>query len=453
MKSIKKGLIILVGLISLFIFTNRLNASSGYISVTSSRTSMVVGNVFYVDVTLSSSTPLGSLEYTISYDSSKVRLESGQSTVMWYTPNSSTYSQTFSYTFKTIAAGSSNVSVKSYGAYAYDESLMSLSAGSVTVSAITQAQLEASYSKNNNLSDISVSEGSLSPAFNKDTLEYSVVVGSNVEKITIGASCEDRYASVNGTGEHAVSEGDNKFELKVTAENGSAKTYTVTVKVEDKNPIKKEYNGKEYTVVKRASSITVPDTYTLTVIKIGEVEVPSLYSEVTKMTLLALKNDKGETLLFVYDKDSGKISPYNEIKTGSFKLYVTEAKSVPEGYKKIDLKIGDYTVVAYESKEYKTIIINALDIESNTSGLYVYDKDNNSVIKYNDTYDKKMVELAKTNKNFLYIIIGIGAEALLMTILVIVLSIKKNNLKKKILSFEETIKSKKKKKEEVKAEE
>lgn len=449
MKIIKRVSLLIVSLLSIFIFMDKLNASSGYISVSSNRNSLVVGGSVYVDVTISSSDVLGTWEFSISYDSSKLRLESGTPSIVDY-GDGSTKSRTYSYTFKSIAEGTSTVSVKSYNAYAWDETSMSLSAGSTSISAITQAQLEASYSTNNNLSEISLSEGTLSPEFNKETLDYTVVVGSNVEKITIGAATEDRYASFVGTGEHAISEGDNKFEIKVTAENGSSKTYTVTVKVEDKNPIEKHIDGKAYTVVKRASSIKVPETYTLIETKIGEVSVPALYSEVTKMTLLAMKNSKGETGLFVYDKINDSLASYNEVKTESAKLYVTETKSVPKGYTLTEIKIGDYTVPAY--KKNNTIVINALNIETNKEGLFIYDKETNGIITFSDENEKKIEELNKTNKNYFYIICGLGGESILLLIILIVVAVKKGKLKRKVLEIEKLINTKKDKKTKAKEE-
>ncbi len=451
MKGIKRILLLTTLLISAFVFTKELDAASGYIQVYSSRNSLVVGGTFTVDVTISSSAPLGSWEYTISYDSSKLRLTSGQASVVDY-GDGSIKSKTYSYTFKAIASGASTVTVKSYNAYAWDESKMSLSCGSERISAITQAELEASYSKNNNLKNITVSAGSLSPAFSSSVLNYTVNVGSNVEKITINAEKEDRYATVTGGGEHSLSEGDNKFDIKVTAENGSVKTYTVTVKVEDKNPVTKELDGKTYTVIKRASSIKVPETYSLTVIKINDIEVPSLYSEVTNMTLLAMKDSEGKDYLFVYDKSSDTISNYNEVKSDSARFYITKCDKVLEGYKETMTTIGEYTVPVYTSSKYNSTLVCALNIETNTSDIYFYDKDNNFFSKYNDSYDKVINDLNKTNKNFLYIIIGVGGEALLMTIILIVVLIKKNKLKKKVIAIESAIsekKDKRKKKEEV----
>ena len=49
------------------------------------------------------------------------------------------------------------------------------------------------------------------------------------EKIKINASLADSSATVAGTGEKTVSPGLNTFEVTVTAENGSKKTYKIVV--------------------------------------------------------------------------------------------------------------------------------------------------------------------------------------------------------------------------------
>ena len=232
---IKKISIFILSIILSLTCITEVNAASGTISITSSASTVVVGNTFKVTVKISSSVALGSWQYTISYDSNKVKLQSGTSNVVDY-GDGQTKSKSYTYTFKALSSGSANITVKSYRAYAWDESLMTLSAGSKTVKLITQDDLIASYSKDNKLKSITVGEYALTPAFNPDTLEYTVSVPSNIEKITLNAEVNDRSATLTGTGEKEVSEGDNIFELLVTAENGSQRKYKVNRK--------KEYNEK-----------------------------------------------------------------------------------------------------------------------------------------------------------------------------------------------------------------
>ena len=83
----------------------------------------------------------------------------------------------------------------------------------------------------NTLKSLSVSGYDLSPEFNEDTLEYSVSVPPTTTKVTIDATRKDNASKVEGTGEFEVNEGQNKFEIKVTAESGALRTYIVTVNV------------------------------------------------------------------------------------------------------------------------------------------------------------------------------------------------------------------------------
>ena len=58
----------------------------------------------------------------------------------------------------------------------------------VTLTAKTQAEIEASYSTNANLSALRVVDYVITPDFNKDILEYNLEVENEVESITIKAT-------------------------------------------------------------------------------------------------------------------------------------------------------------------------------------------------------------------------------------------------------------------------
>jgi len=63
----------------------------------------------------------------------------------------------------------------------------------------------------------------------KDDTHYSLEVSHSIEKIKIQATCEDSKATVKGTGEVSLNIGSNSFQVVVTAENGSTKTYVLDV--------------------------------------------------------------------------------------------------------------------------------------------------------------------------------------------------------------------------------
>ncbi|WP_165958108.1 cadherin-like beta sandwich domain-containing protein [Segetibacter sp. 3557_3] len=92
---------------------------------------------------------------------------------------------------------------------------------------------------NNNLSNLAVSAGSLSPAFSSGTTAYNVSVGSSTGSITITPTAEDPAAmiTVDGIGIASggtsapitLSPGNRTINIVVTAQDQSVKTYSVTV--------------------------------------------------------------------------------------------------------------------------------------------------------------------------------------------------------------------------------
>ena len=85
-------------------------------------------------------------------------------------------------------------------------------------------------STNNNLASLKVSNGKLSPGFSKGNTKYSMEVPFATSKLDISAKAEDAKATVNISNPELVAEETTTVTIKVTAENGSAKTYTINVK-------------------------------------------------------------------------------------------------------------------------------------------------------------------------------------------------------------------------------
>ena len=70
---------------------------------------------------------------------------------------------------------------------------------------------------------------SLTPTFNKDNGEYSIVVPYAVNKIKIEASAIAKTSSISGTGTHSLKVGNNEFNIVCKSEYGTTKTYKVRV--------------------------------------------------------------------------------------------------------------------------------------------------------------------------------------------------------------------------------
>ena len=84
-------------------------------------------------------------------------------------------------------------------------------------------------SPDNRLSSLSVGGYSLTPAFSNDQDTYDLVVPSNVNTITITAKTKNSKATVSGTGTVTLSGTLTTCTIKVTAQNGAVREFTVHI--------------------------------------------------------------------------------------------------------------------------------------------------------------------------------------------------------------------------------
>lgn len=435
---------IFVFLISLFMLPIIAYAGSGTINVTGTSTA-VVGNKVTITVTLSSNVGIGSWQMQLDYDKNYLQLTSSSAenggTVMANSTTSGISKKTYTFTFKTLKTGSTNVSVSSYLAYAFDDlSQISLTSSSKSISIITQAELEASYSKDNNLKSLSVEGFDISPEFNKDTLEYSITVPEDTKTIKINASVEDSTASITGTGEFEVTQGSNTFLIVVKAQNGSEKTYTLNVSVIDSNPIEVTVNDIDYTVVKVRENLPLASNYQEYSVIINDIEIPAYKSEVTSIVLVGLKDSSGNIKLFIYDEESKEYSTYNEIGINKLTIYLKDTNKVIDGYKSKTITINDVELnCLYYNEDSEFVLIYGVDIDTNEEGYFVYDTKTQVISRYNDE-----VESSLNKKIQLYTYIIIGFISLLILLFLILIFVLKKGFKRKKINKEDNNKNKKK---------
>lgn len=419
----KKVLYIISLFVLFFVGINNCNAAS--ISVSSNSSNVVVGNTVKVTVTVSSD--VAAWDFTIGYDSNKLRATSSLDSGMHAASISSLHSRSYTLTFKAIASGSANVYVSDAALYDDNGSSLGVSKGSKTFTIKTQAEIEASYSKNNYLSNLSVDGVDLSPSFNKDTLEYSVSLDPETKSINVNAIVADSTASVAGTGSHEVTEGDNNIQIVVTAQNGTTRIYTIVANVKEYDPIKVKIDGKEYTVVRKKDDIKAPDGYEETTVTINGEEVPAYKSKVTKYTLVALKDSKGNQNLYIYEKD--KYTLYKEYTFNKVILYPIElsTKDIPKGYKKFKITYNDEKIVAYKlNKSSNYALIYGLNVETGKEHLYMYDSNEDTLQIYNDEETKILNE-----KLDLYLKVILGGSVLIVILLFIIIMMLVKNRKTK----------------------
>ena len=416
--------------LSIFLLNTSIKAASATISVKSNN-SVVVGNTVKVTVTLSSSSSLGSWDFSIGYDTSLLRMtsstaESGQRSV-GYVSGSGQTSKTYTFNFKALKSGTAKVYVNNAEVYAFDESLMSVSKGSKSISIKTQAEIEASYSKNNYLKSLSVEGYEISPSFNKETLEYTVELDNTVESIKVNASVEDGTASLIGDGEVSVVEGSNTIELVVTAQNGNTRTYKITANVKEINPINVEVNNKKYTVVKRKSALTAPDNFVETTVVINNEEIPAFYNEITDYTVVGLKDEKGIVELFIYDLDSGKYTKYQELNFNSNKIFLLDAVDIPKGLKETTIKINEKEVKAYKFDDNSVYyIVYGINLNTGNKDFYMYDSEEYTIQRYDTTMIDK---LTKEKDRYLSIVLVLSCVCFLSMLFLLIELNKYNKIK------------------------
>ena len=126
------------------------------------------------------------------------------------------------------------------------ESTITGSGSSITIS------IAAPKNSNNNLASLNIAGYNID--FSKDKTSYQLTVEYDVTSIAISASAEDSKANISGIGTKELNLYSNAFNIVVTAENGSRKTYTIEV-------IRKDIDGniKELATDNTLSSITIAD--------------------------------------------------------------------------------------------------------------------------------------------------------------------------------------------------
>ena len=241
---------------------------------------------------------------------------------------------TYTFTFTAKSAGTATITASSLDVADYDTN--DKFSGSKSVSIVVKNKSTSSsggssnsnkggttadkkeYDANNNLKSLTVDGQNIEPAFNKDTTEYKLSLDQSIEKINIQASAESGKASVSGTGEKTLSQGENTIEIKVTAENGNEKVYKIIVTVEDKHPISVKIGKNTYTVVKKNNNlIDKLENYEEVTIKIDDQDVIAYKNNKTKVLLVILKDKENKLAYYTYNEQTKKYEEYHYIVHGS----------------------------------------------------------------------------------------------------------------------------------------
>lgn len=269
------------------------------------------------------------------------------------------------------------------------------------------------------LKSLTIDNVSLTPEFNAKTLEYSTSFDAGTEKVKVNAEANSSKATVTGTGEVKVSEGINKLQIIVTAEDGSTKTYLINATVKEYEPIKVKIGKKEYTVIRKESDLPEVDLFEKCKVSIGEEEVPGYYNDKLNIYLLALKDDKGQIAIYVYDTNKKTYIKYKWITVGGVTLYLKPSPTKIENFKKYSTTIKNTKLNIYKTNKKNPIgLIYGTNVVTGNTGFYVYDKKEETLARYyNEEVNLYKDKLTKYRN---YSMLGMGTISIVIIIIIII---------------------------------
>ena len=408
------------------------------ISVSAGQGSVSVGKTVAFSITV----PSGSEAWTYSVSwSGNLTLESGDTAPMGFEGDS----RTNQLVFRANSTGTGTVSI-SAGSYCiagvdYDAS----GSASVTIVAAdkpddsepapaptpsgggdssTGNNPGVSLSSNNTLSSLTVSAGTLTPAFDPAITEYTLSLPSRSDRLTITANPSDSRATVQGDGDISLQDGETSLSVVVTAEDGSAKTYTVTAKVAQAPTLFLDYNGQRLGVVKDVSQVTPPAGFAPAEPITYSGDTLPIWTDVSgKRTLVYLMDEKTSAQgFYLFSQTTGVQSPYLPILCGSVTYIYTdipkELSSVP-GLTPATVKAFGQTLNGwtYNDASLKDFCVLYLMDDAGSYGYYTYDSREETLQRFSGAVFTDSGETLAVPMLYVYIA---GGAALVLLILLIV---------------------------------
>ena len=430
MKNLKKIFIICTVVFALLLcMTQSVFAAS--ISVTAGQSSVKVGNTVAFTITVPSNTQAWT--YQVAW-SDNLTYVSGDTEPMGFEGNS-TRNQLI---FKANREGTGKVWIAG-GSYSIDRQPYDAS-GSATVSIVSASQPSQGYdhgdfdddpptpskSSNNALASLTVSAGELTPAFDPTITDYTLSLPLRTNQITFTAAPSDSKATVQGDGEVALQGGENKVAVVVTAEDGSAKTYNITVKVAREPTVFFSLNGESLGVMQDTDGVTPPAGFSPTTVPYSGEELPAWTNAAGQMLLYLVNQDTLAAGFYLYDEAEGVQSPYLPIVYGATTYVYTgvpaEKESIP-GLTLCDVEAFGHILKGwkYEDASLQDFCVLYLMDAGGNYGCHTYDSQSGTLQRFSGavfTDDGRTMRVP-----MLYVYIAGGAAAVLLLLVIILAAV------------------------------
>ena len=228
-----------------------------------------------------------------------------------------------------------------------------------------------------------------------------------------------------------ITTADSPINTKADLEgkNVGLQTGSTAVQALEKDPINVKVDKEDLSVVRKSDELKdlVKDYYVETTVKINDEEVPAYKIEALDLTLVALKDDKGNIKFYTYD--DGKYSLYQELSGGNLIIHFLDKGKYPANYKKYTVTIDGEKYTVYKlNKKSKYYLVYGENVETGKKGLYLYDSVDKSVQRY---YTEEVESLNDELKINSYIIVGLTCLIVLLLIIFLIALHTKNSSKRK----------------------
>lgn len=408
---LKRGLAILTAFILCLQF-GKIDAQAANVVIALSASTVSVGNNVTATISVSGS-DISAYTIYVSYNSSVLQYNSASGSAIvngggGTVTASGTSAGSFSISFTAIANGSGSITTSGSDVYDINGNAISISHAGATVTVATasnngdtnngNATTEAGEttetteddgrSADCDLASLQVSPGTLTPAFSADRTTYSLQVDEDVTSVVVSASAADGNATTSVSGANSIQKGKNTVRVTVTAENGAVKVYTINVQAgEDVGDPVATIDGKEYSFVMNEDGLEAPEGFTAGTTTYKDWDVLSYESPNKKITVVCLKDEDGENHWFIMDAEKDVFTPYQEYSSQYNRYIITavpDGVAIPDGFKETTLKIGDNSVIAYQSDDIADkdlYLVYAINVEGE-EGFYEYDAKEQAFLRY-----------------------------------------------------------------------
>lgn len=395
--------------------------AAGSCVVTFSDPTVTVGSNVTISVRVSGQVAIGTVKVT--FDPEYLQYVSGDlgygscngNVIVMDKENMGSGNLSFSMTFKALKVGKTTIDNYENSIVDSNGDFLDVTPGWSTVT------INAPYtaSGNNNLSALSISPGTLSPGFSAGTTSYSASVSNSTTSVAVSAKAADGKAKVAVWGNTGLSVGNNTVTVQVTAENGSKKTYTITVNraagstggntggnapAPDDTPSPSPTATPEPQVTvtlpddtqlpvsnQLPEEVTLPQGFETSQLEVDGQTIPTAVHQDGGLVAVYLAGDEGHPAgFYFYNEKTREVQAMTQVAMSTGKLTLVDLPQelvVPQGYTSTLMELGGQQhtlLVPDDTEEPNHYIVYAMD-EEGKLGLYLYDVEQETFQRYQFT--------------------------------------------------------------------